>query len=67
MSTGLVLENTARRDALIAIEKKYQKIWAEEHQFELDAPSIDDEPVTIDSEELQKKYPKFAAGDLNRQ
>lgn len=59
MSTGLVLENTARRDALIAIEKKYQKIWAEEHQFELDAPSIDDEPITIDSEELQKKYPKF--------
>lgn len=25
MSSGLVLENTARRDALIAIEKKYQK------------------------------------------
>ncbi|CCH59218.1 hypothetical protein TBLA_0B03790 [Henningerozyma blattae CBS 6284] len=56
---GMVLENTARRDALIAIEKKYQKLWAEEHQFEIDAPSIDDEPVTIDSEELQKKYPKF--------
>ncbi|CCF55823.1 hypothetical protein KAFR_0A03880 [Kazachstania africana CBS 2517] len=56
---GLVLENTARRDALITIEKKYQQIWAEEHQFELDAPSIDDEPVTMDSEELQKKYPKF--------
>lgn len=59
MSTGLVLENTARRDALIAIEKKYQKIWAEEHQFQLDAPSIDDEPITMDSEELQEKYPKF--------
>ena len=58
-ATGLVLENTSRRDALIAIEKKYQKIWAEEHQFELDAPSIDEEPVTIPSEELQKKYPKF--------
>ena len=58
-ASGLVLENTSRRDALIAIEKKYQKIWAEEHQFELDAPSIDDEPVTMDSEELQRKYPKF--------
>ncbi|CAB4252885.1 similar to Saccharomyces cerevisiae YPL160W CDC60 Cytosolic leucyl tRNA synthetase, ligates leucine to the appropriate tRNA [Maudiozyma barnettii] len=60
-ASGLVLENTSRRDALIAIEKKYQKIWAEEHQFELDAPSIDDEPVTMDSEELHRKYPKFMA------
>lgn len=58
-SKGLVLENTARRDALIAIEKKYQKLWAEEHQFEIDAPSIEDENISIDSEELQKKYPKF--------
>ncbi|KAH3902347.1 leucine--tRNA ligase CDC60 SCDLUD_002167 [Saccharomycodes ludwigii] len=58
-SKGLVLENTARRDALIAIEKKYQKLWAEEHLFEVDAPSLEDEPITIDSEELQKKYPKF--------
>lgn len=56
---GVVLENTSRRDALIAIEKKYQKIWAEEHQFEIDAPSIDDVPITMDSEELHKKYPKF--------
>ncbi|CCK71315.1 leucine--tRNA ligase CDC60 KNAG_0G02590 [Huiozyma naganishii CBS 8797] len=58
-ATGFVLENTARRDALIAIEKKYQKIWAEEHQFEIDAPSIDDEPITMTSEELHEKYPKF--------
>lgn len=56
---GLVLENTGRRDALIAIEKKYQKLWAEEHLFEIDAPSINDEPVTMDSEELHAKYPKF--------
>ncbi|CCE63992.1 hypothetical protein TPHA_0G01560 [Tetrapisispora phaffii CBS 4417] len=58
-SKGLVLENTSRRDALIAIEKKYQKLWSEEHQFEIDAPSIDDVPITMDSEELHKKYPKF--------
>lgn len=58
-SKGLVLENTARRDALIAIEKKYQKIWAEEHQFEIDAPSIEEESVSIDSEALSAKYPKF--------
>ncbi|CEP60142.1 leucine--tRNA ligase CDC60 LALA0_S01e03972g [Lachancea lanzarotensis] len=56
---GLVLENTARRDALIAIEKKYQKLWAEEHLFEIDAPSIEEENVTIDPEELKVKYPKF--------
>ncbi|CCD24930.1 leucine--tRNA ligase CDC60 NDAI_0E01140 [Naumovozyma dairenensis CBS 421] len=58
-SKGLVLENTARRDALISIEKKYQKIWSEEHQFELDAPSLDDAPITMTSEELHAKYPKF--------
>ncbi|CCC68210.1 hypothetical protein NCAS_0B01260 [Naumovozyma castellii] len=58
-SKGLVLENTARRDALIAIEKKYQKIWAEEHQFEIDAPTLSEEPVTMTSEELHEKYPKF--------
>lgn len=58
-ASGLVLENTARRDVLIAIEKKYQKIWADEHQFEIDAPTLDEEPVSMDSEELQKKYPKF--------
>ncbi|KAL6933468.1 cytosolic leucyl tRNA synthetase [Hanseniaspora guilliermondii] len=58
--TGLVLENTARRDALIAIEKKYQKIWSEEHQFEVDAPAITDkETVDMTSEELHEKYPKF--------
>ncbi|KAL6947792.1 cytosolic leucyl tRNA synthetase [Hanseniaspora uvarum] len=57
---GLVLENTARRDALIAIEKKYQKIWSEEHQFEVDAPSVTDkETVDMTSEELHTKYPKF--------
>ncbi|SCU82602.1 LADA_0C06678g1_1 [Lachancea dasiensis] len=56
---GLVLENTARRDALIAIEKKYQKIWADEHLFEIDAPSIEEENVSVDPEDLQQKYPKF--------
>lgn len=58
--TGLVLEKTARRDALIAIEKKYQKIWSEEHQFEIDAPAItDNDTVDMTSEELHAKYPKF--------
>ncbi|AET38122.1 leucine--tRNA ligase CDC60 Ecym_2389 [Eremothecium cymbalariae DBVPG len=58
-SKGLVLENTARRDALIAIEKKYQKLWAEEHLFEIDAPSVENDSVCMSSEDLQAKYPKF--------
>lgn len=56
---SLVLENTGRRDALIAIEKKYQKLWAEEHLFEQDAPSIDEAPITMSTDELHQKYPKF--------
>lgn len=58
-STGLVLENTARRDELIAIEKRYQKIWAEENIFEVNAPSIEEEDISVDSEELHDRYPKF--------
>ncbi|SJM86222.1 probable Leucine--tRNA ligase, cytoplasmic [Zygosaccharomyces bailii] len=56
---GLVLENTARRDALIAIEKKYQRQWTEEHLFEQNAPSLEEVPLGMDSDELHEKYPKF--------
>lgn len=54
----LVLENTTRRDALIEIEKKYQKIWDEEAIFEQDAPEF---PEEWSEEELHKKYPKYMA------
>lgn len=56
-SGSLVLENTTRRDALIAIEQKYQALWGEEKIFEQNAPEADD--LTL--EELHEKYPKFMA------
>lgn len=59
MSATIRLENTARRDALVDIEKKYQKEWAEKKYFEVDSPSFEEEPDIDDSEELRKKYPKF--------
>lgn len=46
---------TARRDTLIAIEKKYQKLWADEKVFEINAP----EDSSLTSAELRAKYPKF--------
>ncbi|CAK7899569.1 hypothetical protein CAAN3_04S06678 [[Candida] anglica] len=60
MSSTLKLENTARRDTLIEIEKKYQKYWAEEKFFEVDAPTFEEDP-TDDAEELREKYPKYFA------
>lgn len=56
----LVLENTSRRDALIDIEEKYQKLWEEEKIFEQDAPETED-ILNLSEEELHKKYPKFMA------
>ncbi|CUM66913.1 uncharacterized protein PRCAT00004598001 [Priceomyces carsonii] len=58
MSGTIKLENTARRDALIEIEKKYQKVWAEEKVFEVDAPTIEEEP-SEDVEEIKERLPKF--------
>ncbi|ODV74633.1 leucine--tRNA ligase CDC60 [Cyberlindnera jadinii NRRL Y-1542] len=55
----IVLENTARRDTLIGIEKKYQALWAEEKLFEQNAPTLEEENVEISIDELHKKYPKF--------
>ncbi|KAG7664888.1 CDC60 [[Candida] subhashii] len=57
MSGPIKLENTVRRDTLISIEKKYQKIWADEKYFEVNAPTIEEVPIE-DIDELQKQYPK---------
>ncbi|AOA64589.1 leucyl tRNA synthetase, cytoplasmic [Komagataella phaffii CBS 7435] len=57
-SKTIVLENTSRRDALIEIEKKYQKIWQDEKVFEVDAPTFEEEPYGIDSDELHRRRPK---------
>lgn len=58
MSATIKLEKTDRRDTLVEIEKKYQKIWADEKVFEVDAPTIEEDPIE-DVDELRKKYPKY--------
>lgn len=55
----LVLENTTKRDTLIAIEKKYQKVWKDEKAFELDAPSIEEVDGEVNGETLREKNPKY--------
>ncbi|KZF19842.1 leucyl-tRNA synthetase [Xylona heveae TC161] len=54
------LENTEKRDTLIAIEKKYQQKWAEDKVFEPNAPSTKEIPLQdISAADLRAKYPKF--------
>ncbi|KAK3056383.1 cytosolic leucyl tRNA synthetase [Extremus antarcticus] len=56
----LKIENTDKRDTLIASEKKYQRQWADSKIFEQDAPSLEDVPLhSIAPAELRKKYPKY--------
>ncbi|KAK9332090.1 hypothetical protein V1520DRAFT_305060 [Lipomyces starkeyi] len=54
----LVMENTEKRDALIAAEKQYQKMWAEEKIFEINPPAFEETSIS-DPDELRQKYPKF--------
>lgn len=58
MSGTIKLENTSRRDILVEIEKKYQKIWEDEKVFEVNAPSLDQTQIK-DTDELRQKYPKY--------
>ncbi|KAK9459301.1 uncharacterized protein V1516DRAFT_679531 [Lipomyces oligophaga] len=55
----LVMENTEKRDALIASEKKYQKLWADAKVFEIDPPSLEESSNITDPDELHEKFPKF--------
>ncbi|KAL1297937.1 hypothetical protein AAFC00_006450 [Neodothiora populina] len=56
----LKIENTDKRDTLIAVEKKYQKKWQESKVFEQNAPSLDEVPYhSVPAAELREKYPKF--------
>ncbi|KAI9795499.1 MAG: cytosolic leucyl tRNA synthetase [Candelina submexicana] len=60
MANTIKLENTERRDILIASEKKYQAKWAEERVFEQDAPSIFEVPFHSTSPDiLRSQHPKF--------
>ncbi|KAK9778952.1 putative leucine--tRNA ligase [Seiridium cardinale] len=54
------MKGTEKRDALIAIEKKYQQKWEEDATFQPDAPSTKDIPLhSISAAELREQYPKF--------
>ncbi|KAF4768730.1 hypothetical protein N7455_012473 [Penicillium solitum] len=56
----LKLENTEKRDTLVAIEKKYQAQWKDNKIFEVDAPSFEEAPQgSMTPAELREKYPKF--------
>lgn len=58
----LKIENTDKRDTLIASEKKYQQAWADSKVFEQDAPSLEQVPFhSIAPAELRKKHPKYMA------
>ena len=49
---------TEKRDALIAIEKKYQKLWQESGVFQADAPSPE-ETGSLLPQEVRDKHPKY--------
>ncbi|KAK6071870.1 leucyl-tRNA synthetase [Seiridium cupressi] len=54
------MKGTEKRDALIAIEKKYQQKWEEDGTFQPDAPSTKDIPLhSISAAELREQHPKF--------
>ncbi|PHH69050.1 hypothetical protein CDD82_107 [Ophiocordyceps australis] len=54
------LKGTEKRDALIAIEKKYQAKWAEDGIFEQNAPTTHEVPLhSISAAELRQQVPKF--------
>lgn len=58
----LKIENTDKRDTLIASEKKYQDAWAKAKIFEQDAPSLKDVPFhSVAPAELRKQHPKYMA------
>ncbi|KTW29950.1 leucine-tRNA ligase [Pneumocystis jirovecii RU7] len=56
--SALEFQNTFKRDFLINNEKRFQNKWKEERIFEVDAPSLEDEP-TNNINILHEKYPKF--------
>ncbi|MCJ1309094.1 cytosolic leucyl tRNA synthetase [Agyrium rufum] len=59
-SKTLKLENTEKRDTLIAIEKKYQKQWQESGVFCADAPTTSEYPTdSIPLKDLRQKHPKW--------
>jgi leucyl-tRNA synthetase len=59
-SKTLKIENTEKRDTLIAEEKKYQQQWADQGVFNPDAPSLEEEDFdSTTPEQLHKNHPKW--------
>ncbi|SJX62163.1 probable CDC60-leucine--tRNA ligase, cytosolic [Sporisorium reilianum f. sp. reilianum] len=55
------LENTAKRDFLQKLEKESQQFWAQQHVFDINAPTQDEGLVDMTPEEVRAKYPKWFA------
>ncbi|GAM85172.1 hypothetical protein ANO11243_031760 [Dothideomycetidae sp. 11243] len=53
------IENTEKRDTLIATEKHYQAEWKKAKIFESNAPSLKEIPSGESGAEIRKKHPKF--------
>ncbi|KAH0833985.1 hypothetical protein J3R83DRAFT_11219 [Lanmaoa asiatica] len=54
----LICVQTAKRDYLKSLEKKYQAQWEEEHLFDTTAPS-QDELRGLSPEQIKEKFPKW--------
>lgn len=50
---------TEKRDTLRAIEKKYQKLWADQKIYESNAPTLEEYPKSTSIDEIRAKHPKF--------
>ncbi|KAF2090274.1 leucyl-tRNA synthetase [Saccharata proteae CBS 121410] len=56
----LKIENTDKRDTLIASEKKYQKIWQDTKVFQQNAPSTTEIPYgSVSADDIRAQQPKF--------
>ncbi|KAJ3503221.1 hypothetical protein NLJ89_g8530 [Agrocybe chaxingu] len=58
MAQTIELAQTAKRDHLKALEKKYQERWQSEKLFEVNAPPAAD-VAGLSPAEIQQKYPKW--------
>jgi len=55
---SLTVLQTGKRDYLQELEKKYQKKWADENVFEVNAPSAE-ELKGLTKDEIHEKFPKW--------
>ncbi|KAF8346598.1 leucine-tRNA ligase [Amanita rubescens] len=58
MAQTIELAQTAKRDHLVALERKYQQQWQEKRMFEIDAPSKE-EIADLTHAEVYQRHPKW--------